>query len=188
MKKILFLPIGGTVDQFNLAPGSTVNAGETLFTISNTARVVIEAQVFPRDIDQVRAGQSFLVERGGDVPVSLPVRLLSVTPTVDPTNQAQRVLFELANARGQFSIGELVSVRVPGAQAGSALLLPNDAITEIGGKAAVFVKDAAEHYSLVYVELGDNNGSHTAIRSGVEEGERAVIYGAYQMKMVYLNQ
>jgi cobalt-zinc-cadmium efflux system membrane fusion protein len=181
-------PITGTVDQLNLAPGSTINAGETLFTISNTARVIIEAQVFPRDIDQVRTGQSFVVERGGDVPVSMPVRLVSVTPTVDPTNQAQRVLFELPNANGRFSIGELLSVRVLGASTGSALLLPNQAITEIGGKAAVFVKDAAEHYSLVYVELGDNNGTHTAIRAGVEEGERAVINGAYQMKMVYLNQ
>jgi cobalt-zinc-cadmium efflux system membrane fusion protein len=181
-------PIAGTVDQFNLAPGSTVNAGETLFTINNTARVIIEAQVFPRDLDQVRAGRSFVVERSGDVPVTMPARLLSVTPVVDPTNQSQRVLFELPDAGGRFSIGELVSVRVLGAPAGSALLLPNAALTEVGGKAAVFVKDAAEHYRLVYVEPGDNSGTHTAIRAGIEEGQRVVISGAYQMKMVYLDQ
>jgi cobalt-zinc-cadmium efflux system membrane fusion protein len=181
-------PISGVVSQFNLAPGSTVNAGETLFTINNTSRVVIEAQVFPQDLPQLRLAKSFLLERAGDRPASVPVRLLSVTPTVDPTNQSQRVLFELSNAQGAFSIGELVSVRAVGAPTAATLLLPNEAITELSGKAAVFVKAAAEHYSLVYVETGDNNGTHTAIRQGVEEGERVAVGGAYQMKMVYLNQ
>jgi cobalt-zinc-cadmium efflux system membrane fusion protein len=181
-------PISGVVDPFNLATGSSVNAGEPLFTISNTGKVVIEARVFPRDLTRVRAAQSFVVERGGDRPVSAPVRLLSVTPVVDPSNQSQLVLFELTNARGQLSIGELVSVRALGAPASAALLLPNDAITELSGKAAVFVKDAAEHYSLAYVDTGDNNGTHTAVLGGLEEGQRVVISGAYQMKMVYLNQ
>jgi hypothetical protein len=40
----------------------------------------------------------------------------------------------------------------------------------------------------VYVEPGDNSGTHTAIRAGIEEGQRVVISGAYQMKMVYLDQ
>jgi hypothetical protein len=39
-----------------------------------------------------------------------------------------------------------------------------------------------------FVQLGENNGTHTVLLKGAEDGERIVLNGAYQMKMMYLNQ
>ena len=41
---------------------------------------------------------------------------------------------------------------------------------------------------MVYVSLGENNGQATTILKGIEEGERVVINGTYQLKMMFLNQ
>ncbi|HQW03602.1 MAG TPA: efflux RND transporter periplasmic adaptor subunit, partial [Saprospiraceae bacterium] len=89
---------------------------------------------------------------------------------------------------GDFKIGEFVNIRVFASTASHQITLPNSAFTEINGKPVVFIKEAAEKYTVSYVQLGHNNGTHTSILKGIEEGQRAVINGSYQLKMIYLNQ
>ncbi len=64
-------------------------------------------------------------------------------------------------------------------------LLP---IAEVNGKPAVFIKDRAEQYSISYVNKGTSNSKIVNIIKGVEEGERVVTNGVYQMKTMFLNQ
>jgi cobalt-zinc-cadmium efflux system membrane fusion protein len=66
--------------------------------------------------------------------------------------------------------------------------VPNSALTEINGKPAVFIKHAPEAFELVYVQTGEDDGSRTLILKGIEEGAKVVLQGAYEVKMMYLNQ
>ena len=68
------------------------------------------------------------------------------------------------------------------------VVLPNEAITEVNGKPAVFVKDKAEQYSISFIMKGQSNDKVTVISKGAEDGERVVTTNVYQMKMMYLNQ
>jgi membrane fusion protein, heavy metal efflux system len=182
-------PISGTVGNFTYAAGSTVNANEAILTITNLSTVYVEAQVFDKDADQVNGGKNFLVEcANADEHKTAEVKLLAPAQSINPTNQTQRVIFEMENPDGDFKIGEFVNVRVFAAQASREIALPNSAITEINGRPVVFIKDAAEKYSVSYVTMGQSNGTHTIINKGVEEGERVVTRSTYQMKMIYLNQ
>jgi RND family efflux transporter MFP subunit len=181
-------PISGIVSNFNVSKGTTVNAGQTLFTITNLAVVYTEAQVFDKDANKIMTGAKFSIERANDSQKTSEVKLLSVAQEINATNQSQRVLFELNNPDNNFKIGEFVNIRVFASQNSQQIALPNSAFTEINGKPVVFIKDAAEKYSVSYVQLGENNGSHTSILNGIEEGERVVINGSYQLKMIYLNQ
>jgi membrane fusion protein, heavy metal efflux system len=182
-------PITGIVGNFTYATGSTVNASESILTVTNLSRVFVEAQVFDKDADQVIAGKNFLVEcANADEHKTAEVKLIAPAQSINPTNQTQRVIFEMENPDGDFKIGEFVNVRVFAAQPSREIALPNSAITEINGRPVVFIKDSAEEYSLSYITTGQNNGTHTIIRKGVEEGERVVVNSTYQMKMIYLNQ
>ena len=70
-------------------------------------------------------------------------------------------------------------------------LLPTgklNAITDVNGKPAVFIKDKAEQFSISFIQKGESNAIYTSIIKGVEGGERVVIGNVYQMKMIYLNQ
>ena len=68
------------------------------------------------------------------------------------------------------------------------LAVPASALVELDGRPAVFIKDAAERYSMSYVNAGTQGGRSVPILHGVEEGERVVISAAYELKMMYLNQ
>ncbi|HEY1046283.1 MAG TPA: efflux RND transporter periplasmic adaptor subunit [Bacteroidia bacterium] len=185
----LYAPIDGKVENFNYSMGSTVNAGQEIMAITNLNMVYVEAQVFDKDIDNVKSGKEYLVEcTDNDKHKTKKVRLVTMSPSINPSNQSQRVLFEMDNLEEDFKIGEFVNIRVFKEANSQNITVPNSAITEVNGKSAVFLKDAAEQYSLVYVSTGENNGQFTTILKGVEESERIVINGAYQLKMMYLNQ
>lgn len=185
---ILKSPIDGTIGNFTFTIGSTLNANETIFTITNLATVYVEAQVFDKDADKVNSGVKYTVECTNDNHEAAEVKLLALAQSINPTNQSQRVLFEMENKNGEFKIGEFVNISVFASQSKRQIAIPNSAISELNGKPIVFIKDAAEKYSLSYVSLGENNGSYTVINKGIEESERVVVNGTYQLKMIYLNQ
>lgn len=181
-------PIDGIVENFTLSIGSTVNAGETIFTVTDLSKVYIETQVFDQDVEKITAGGRFSVECTTDNHKSGDVRLLSMAQSVNASNQSQRVLFEMDNRDGEFKIGEFVNVRVFAKEPSREITVPNSAITEINGQPAVFIKDQAESFSVSYVQLGEDNGDFTVVLKGVEENERVITNSTYQAKMIYLNQ
>lgn len=181
-------PISGILANFNLSIGATVNAGQTLFTITNLSQIYAEAQVFDKDAAKVTQGAKFTIECANDSHKTSEVKLLSLAQEINATNQSQRLLFELSNPDSDFKIGEFVNIRVFASENSQQIALPNSAITEINGKPVVFIKDAAEKYTVSYIQLGENNGTFTSILKGVEEGERVVTNASYQLKMIYLNQ
>ena len=183
----LFSPITGKIDNFNFAIGATVNAGQDIFTITNVSRLYVEAQVFDKDVDDVKNGKEYLVECT-DKHRTQKVKLLTMAQSINTTNQSQKVLFEMDNENGEFKIGEFVNVRVFNKTDNRSISVPNSAITEVNGKTAVFIKDAAEKYTLSYISTGENNGEYTTVLKGIEEDEKVVINGTYQLKMMYLNQ
>lgn len=188
--KLIYLksPINGIVGNFTYSIGSTINAGETIFTVTDLSKVYVEAQVFDKDAVKVKVGGRFMVECSNDDHKTQEVRLLSIAQNINSTNQSQRVLFEMNNPDGDFKIGEFVNIRVFAAKASTQLALPNSAISEINGRQAVFIKDHAEEFSLRYIATGENNGQFTTITKGIVEGERIVINAVYQAKMIYMNQ
>ncbi|MBI3520647.1 MAG: efflux RND transporter periplasmic adaptor subunit [Bacteroidetes bacterium] len=185
---VLKSPIDGIIGNFTFSIGSTINNNETIFTITNLSKVYVEAQVFDKDAEKVNTGVRYTVECTNDNHKTAEVKLLALAQNINPTNQSQRVLFEMENKDGEFKIGEFVNISVFASQSKKQIAVPNSAISELNGKSIIFIKDFAEQYSLVYVSLGENNGTYTVINKGLEEGERIVTNGAYQLKMMFLNQ
>lgn len=184
----LVAPISGVVGAFTLSPGAEVVAGQTLFTVTNLNKVYVEAQVYDRDVPVIRAGNKFLVTSSTDDHKSAEVLLISQAQSMNPGNQSQRVLFEMDNPRGEFKIGEFVTVKALDNSATRQITVPNSALTEINGKTAVFLKHAPEEFELAYVQTGEDDGTRTLILKGIEESEKVVVNGAYEVKMMYLNQ
>jgi len=179
-------PINGVIDNFTLAIGATVGENQTLFTIVNPSLVYIDAQVYGNADAMILSAGKFIVTTSSEK--ESPARLLAMPQTLHPGNQSQHVLFEVDNAGSALKLGEYVSVRALSTTNDSALVVPAGAITEIDGKSAVFVKEAAEQYELRFVNLENSNGTTVHITKGLEAGERIITNATYQMKMIYLNQ
>ena len=65
--------------------------------------------------------------------------MINAAQSVNTGNQSQKVVFEIINL-SQFKIGENVNVRMTGTNIIRQVVLPNDAITDVNGKPAVFVR------------------------------------------------
>lgn len=181
-------PIAGVVSPFSLSAGMQVSGGQSLFRVSDLAMVYVECQAYEPDMEVVAEASRFMMKCAQGDHQTTEVALLSAGQEFNPTNQSQKVLFEVKNEKAQFKLGEFVHVWAYTNQRNNKLSIPNDAIKEIEGRPVVFVKNAAEEFELRYIALGENNGTATAVRSGIAEGERVVTEGAYQIKLVYLNR
>ena len=181
-------PINGVVGSFNYAIGAVVNAGETLFSVTNLSKVFIEAQIYSKDAELLKNAREILAASSTDSSVKGKLKLISTAQSVNDANQTQKYIFELSDAEGDFKIGQNITVRVLSGQATSQLVVPNSAITEINGKPAVFVKDSPESYTVSYIQKGTDNGTQTSILKGIKDGDRVVNIGTYQMKTMFLNQ
>ncbi len=180
-------PVRGVVGTFNYAIGAVVSGGETLFEVTNLDQVFVEAQVFTADVEKMKLATSFTTTSNTDT-TFYKLKLVNTAQSVNAGNQSQKVVFELINPKGQFKIGENVNVRMSGNNVLRQLVIPNEAITDVNGKPAIFIKDKAEQYSISFVVKGQSNDQFTVIKNGTEDGERVVTANVYQMKMIYLNQ
>lgn len=181
-------PISGIVGAFALATGAEVLGGATLFDVTDLSKVFVEAQVYDRDAAAVEAAKKFTASCANDDHKTAEVRLISKAQSVNPTNQSQKMLFALSNASDGFKIGEFVTIQAFQPVAGRQLFVPNSAISEINGKPVVFHKHAPEVYEVSYLSLGEDNGEQTVVLKGLEAGERLVVFGTYQVKMMLQNQ
>lgn len=180
-------PINGVVGTFNYAMGAVVSAGQTIFEITNLAKVYIETQVFATDLDNADKGSRFVALAANDT-TTYPLRMVSVAQAVNTENQSQRVVFELNNPGGKFKIGENIRVLQYSGNKLVQLVIPTAAIVDVNGKPAVFIKDKAEQFSISFIKRGETNAIYTAVAQGVEAGESVVTENIYQMKMIYLGQ
>ena len=185
----LTAPVSGVIGTFNYSIGAVVNAGETLFDITNLEKVLVEAQVFANDAAQLKTVEKITTSSNiQNDTTSYRLKLVSTAQSVNGANQSQKVIFEIINPKSQFKIGENVNLNIFSKNVSRQVVVLNEAIAEINGKPAVFIKDKAEQYSISYINKGTSNGKYMPILKGVEEGERVVTVGVYQMKTIYLNQ
>lgn len=179
-------PISGVMDNFTLSTGTAVTQSEVLFTVVNPGKIYVDAQVYGDAAKTVKAAKKFTA-RNSDGKV-VEANLLAIPQTVHESNQSQHVLFEVNNPDNTFKIGEFVTIQSLIPTEEDAIVIPATSITEVDGRACVFVKKSAEHYELRFVNESNNNGTTVNITKGLEVDERVVINATYQMKMIYLNQ
>lgn len=184
----LSAPISGVVGTFNYSIGSVIGAGQTLFEITNLQKVYAEAQVFVNDLALLKKATKFTASSNANDSIQYNLKLISAAQDVNAGNQSQRVLFEVINSNGQLKIGENIRLRIYTNDTAKKVVVPSNAIIDVGGKPAVFAKDKAEQFTVIFIQQGDNDGRSTVITKGIEEGEHIVTNNIYQMKMIYQNQ
>ncbi len=182
-------PISGVVGNYNYAVGSFINSGETLLEVTNLNKVFVEAQLFTNDVAQLSAVEKITANSNIlNDSTSFALKLITTAQSVNGDNQSQKVIFEIVNPAAKFKIGENIKINIYSKTASQQVVVPTNAVADVNGKPAVFIKDKAELYSISFISEGSSNKQFTTIIKGVEEGERVVTGNVYQMKSIYLNQ
>jgi len=104
-------------------------------------------------------------------------KVIFLDTQVYSSTSAIRAKARFPNPRGELMPGQFAAVRVGGARLLKALLLPQEAVKQTAGGAAVFVVDKEGIVSLVPVRLGPAFGAEFLVEEGLSAGQRVVVEG-----------
>lgn len=179
-------PLSGYVKELMVKEGDYVEVGQPLFSVTQTRRLRLRADVPARHAAALRQVQTahFCTPATGQVYAleQLNGRLIATGRATASGSRYIPVTFELDN-RGDLLPGQPVEVSLLGATQEGVIVLPRTALTEEQGSYFVYLQLDEEGYRKQLVEVSADNGLEVLIASGLKEGERVVTRGAYQVKL-----
>jgi Cu(I)/Ag(I) efflux system membrane fusion protein len=170
-------PIDGVVTDFAAVLGTYASPDAALYEITDYRRVRIVATALA-DADLSLASSARAVFRSRGEGVEVPLTLEVVEPVLDESSRAARVRFLATNDSGSLRPGGIGDVWLRGAAA-SVLVVPRDAVIDLGRSRYVFVETSPGLFSPRVVTLGAIHGEEREILAGLEPGERVVIRGGF---------
>jgi cobalt-zinc-cadmium efflux system membrane fusion protein len=181
---VLRAPIAGKVVERAVVLGQVVEASATILRVADPSRLWVQLHVFDRDLARVRVGDAVEVASEAYPDRTFRGAVEHVAASLDPETRTARVRVGVDNTGEALRPGQFVTARLrPGAgEARPALMLPAAAIVQVEGRPAAFVAVGADEFELRHLELGAADGAEVEVRRGVDEGESAVVAGAFALK------
>jgi membrane fusion protein, heavy metal efflux system len=174
----------GFVKTLMVSEGQFVEAGQPLATISANKRLVIRADISPAVYAKIGNIHSANFRVNTQTVYSLQElngKLISVGKAA-ADNLSVPVFFEIDSKEGLLS-GTFVEVLLQTNAVDNALVIPVSALMEEQGNFYCYVQTAGESFARREVILGNNDGRQVQVISGINEGERVVTKGAYNIKL-----
>lgn len=173
----LVAPFDGVITAVNAQVGDTVNGNSAVLTLADLSQVVLDVYLDETDWAMVRVGHEVEVTFDAIPDQVFKGKVVRVSPqlvTVSGVKSvyAQAVLDPSSFAKPQtLPVGLSATVDVIGGRATNALIVPVEALREIGaGEYAVFVVEDGQ-LRLRPVEVGLMDAAYAEIKSGLQEGE-----------------
>ncbi len=184
--KSLSSPISGFIKSILVSEGQFVSAGQSLATITKNQKLVLRADVSLKDGDRISSIQeanfTIIQNKLTYNTKSLNAKLLSIAKTTGENTPFIPVHFQI-DARPGILPGSFAEVYLKTVPIYNTLIIPTSALVEEQGIFYVYVQTEGESFQKRELKLGANDGEKVQVLSGVNEGERIVTKGAYQIKL-----
>jgi len=182
-------PIAGQVIQREVTLGELVNPErDALMVIADLTTLWVLAHVPEARMAEVAPGAAAWINAGSIDPHRHEGTVSYIAPMVDPTTRTVTIRIEVHCEDGSLKPGNFVQVEIAGNGAAAAdgpiLVVPEEAIQEVEGRALVFVPVADEANTFVArpVSIGRPVGGHVPVWSGLTAGEKFVASGSFILK------
>ncbi|MHB9131458.1 MAG: efflux RND transporter periplasmic adaptor subunit [Armatimonadota bacterium] len=190
----IIAPISGVITERQATPGQAVDAATDLFTIVNTDRVWVWANVYEKDLAKIRLGLSAEVTVASYPGKTFHGVVRYIGAGMNAETRTARIRCDVANPGSALKAGMFATVNLATGKGGYALLIPKHAVLDEAGKKIVFspCMDCEEDkaagrsmcgsYDKMEVTLGATHGDQVEVVSGLEAGLEVVTTGNYQLK------
>lgn len=186
----IYLPVyathSGYIKSIQVKEGAFLNRGSVLFEISDLSTVWVSLDVHESQLNKVKKGQSFRFRTLSSDRV-YKARLDYIDPFVDRQKRTATIRATVANSGRSFKPGMLVNAFLPFQSEESevaSLMIPATAVLWTGERSVVYVQDeesAVPSFRYTEVVLGTKEGNQYPVLSGLTEGDRVVVQGAFTL-------
>ena len=182
----VYSPVNGRVLRIVNESEGVVGSGTPLVEVGNPDLLEVVVDLLSADAVRVQAGQRVLIEAwGGDEPLDGVVQRVepfgfTKVSALGIEEQRVNVVIDITSPRERWARlghGYRVEPRIVLWESSDVLRVPLSALFRQGERWAVFVERDGRA-ELREVEIGQGNGLHAEVRSGLEAGERVVLHPA----------
>jgi len=173
-------PIAGTIIEKQVMLGDSLQADTAIFTVADLRTVWIDLTVPAKSAVDIHLNQEVEVVGEADA-LTAQGHISYVGPTVDQDNRAALARVLLPNARQEWKPGMFFTGLIAAAKRNVGIMVSKDAVSQLGGKACVFVKHE-EAFEPRPVVLGAANEKQAEILSGLSAGEEYAVTGVFLLK------
>ena len=176
----LTAPIAGRVTTAAIQAGNPVDGASAPYVIDAADRYEVVGQIPERLMGLVRPGMP--VRLSPDI----EGRIVAVGTTLDPATRSATVKAQIP-ARPGVVAGRATTILVSGPASQGAVAVPEAAVTEIEGRAVVFVT-APGGYAIRPVTRAGTSDGQVIVSAGLKAGEQVVTTGASALKALAASQ
>ena len=181
----LLAPISGTVLTKKAFKGQYIKTGEPLFEMGNLSRLWFHAEVYERDLPNIRIGQKATLTTPTVPGREFEGTVTFIDPNFDSRTRSTKVRIEVDNppVNGeQHGLQRVLPHRAYAeaeiaANFGEALVIPRSAVLRDGRRSVVYVERSSGAYEQRSVKTGRVGDEGIEILNGLKEGERVVAQG-----------
>ncbi|MFO0677685.1 MAG: efflux RND transporter periplasmic adaptor subunit [Polyangiaceae bacterium] len=187
---VLRAPVGGIVVGRDAVVGQPVSTEQTIATIADLDEVWFLGRVFEKDLGRLRLGAraEIVVNAYADQRFEGVVEYLG--KQIDPVARTVTARIRLRNRDEILRLGLFGSARIATddpSKRPPVLVVPRNALTEVGGKSVVFVRNGTD-FDKHEVVAGESALGKVEIVSGLREGELVVDEGVFTLKSAVLKK
>jgi RND family efflux transporter MFP subunit len=175
-------PVNGFIARRAADAGAFVSQNAPIVDVVDIGRVRLVANIVEKDLTQIQAGDDTRVEVDAYPGEMFVGRIARVSPVLDPSTRTAPVEIEIPNPGFRLKPGMYARVTVTTDQRKDALVVPTNAVVDIGGRRGVFVASETDTVQFRPVTVGIEENERIEILDGVEEGERVVTTGAAALR------
>lgn len=173
-------PFSGVVVEKHLVPGEVVSEASNAFTVADLSRVWVTFSVSPRDLEQVKVGQSVRVS-APELGREATGKVAYISRLLGEQTRTATGRIDLDNADGIWRPGLFVSVALATESHEAGAVVPASSIQDVEDKTSVFVR-TAEGFEVRPVTLGTRSDGFVEVREGLKSGERVAATGSFILK------
>jgi len=178
----IIAPAGGFVLEKNVTPGKTVELSTDAFVIGDLSVVWMLAAVRQDQLGQLRTGQKVIVTVPGLAGESFAGTISNLGQELDPQTRTMPVRITLPNPDLKLKPEMLAAADLPLGAPTPRVVVPSEAIQQVNGQDIVFVKSAADRFTVRPVRLGQTSAGQAPVLEGLKPGEQVVIKGSFVLK------
>ncbi len=183
-------PLSGVVITREAVVGQPVVVDASVATVADLSLVWFLGRVFEKDLARLRTGSTAEVELNAYPSEHFSGTVTYLGKQIDPVARTVVARIPLHNRNDVLRVGLFGTARISTQETTTsqkpALIVPRQAVTEIGSKSVVFVQHRDGDYELHEIVLGASALGKVQVLSGLREGERVVIDGVFTLKSLVL--
>lgn len=175
-------PISGTIVESNISLGEQVDPSKKLFTIVDINTLWVEADIYELDLSKIQNLETANITVQTYPGEIFEGRIVNIGNIVDEKTRTVKVTFSVNNKKQLLKVGMFAEVNIQTGNSSQVLAIPKGSVVDVGGKSVVFVHRKPQTFKGLEVVIGKSDGEYIEILNGLEENDRIVTTGNYQLR------